>query len=119
MGDQYHFLCSDELLEKERPFGKKQNAPLFLFHVTFIAKAVNLFTQSMENDNGLPHHFLHSGHSFDFDKVQLIHQERNWVKRKILEALYIQATPNTCNLNSGMIENWLTFFQFFWSLPFS
>jgi len=54
------------------------------------------------------YHFLHLGHSFDFDKVQLIHQERNWVKRKILEALYIQTTPNTCNLNSGMKfdENW-------------
>ena len=32
---------------------------------------------------------LHSGHSFDFDKVQLVQQERNWVKQKILEALYI------------------------------
>ena len=33
MEDQCHFLRSDELLEKERPFGKKQNAPLFLFQV--------------------------------------------------------------------------------------
>ena len=84
----------------------------------FLSQAVH---QSVKNDTGLPYHFLHSGHSFDFDKVQLVQRERNWVKRKILEALYIQATANTCNLNSGMKfdENWLTFFQFFSSLPFS
>ena len=58
---------------------------------------------------------------FWLDKVQLAQRERNWVKQKILEALYIQTTANTCNLNSGMKfdENWLTFFQFFSSLPFS
>ena len=33
MGDQCHFLRSDELLEKERLFGKKRNAPLFSFPV--------------------------------------------------------------------------------------
>ena len=33
MVDQCHFLRSDELLEKERLFGKKQNAPLFSFPV--------------------------------------------------------------------------------------
>ena len=84
----------------------------------FLSQGVH---QSMKNDTGLPYHFLHSGHSFDFDKVELIHRERNWVKRKILEALYIQTTPNTCNLNSGMKfdENWLTFFHFFSNLPFS
>ena len=84
----------------------------------FLSQAVH---QSVKNDTGLPFHFLHSGHSFDFDKVQLVQRERNWVKRKILEALYIQTTSNTCNLNSGMKfdENWLTFFQFFSSLPFS
>ena len=80
----------------------------------FLSQAVH---QSVNNDTGLPYHFHHSGHSFDFDKVQLVQQERIWVKRKILEALYIQTTANTCNLNSD--ENWLTFFQFFSSLPFS
>ena len=84
----------------------------------FLSQAVY---QSVKNDTGLPFHFLYSGHSFDFDKVQLVQRERNWVKRKILEALYIQTTANTCNLNSGMKfdENWLTFFQFLSSLPFS
>ena len=44
MGDTCHFLSSDELLEKERPFGKKKNTPLFsfpvftLFHWTQIKK---------------------------------------------------------------------------------
>ena len=33
MVDQCHFLRSDELLEKERLFGKKRNAPLFSFQV--------------------------------------------------------------------------------------
>ena len=32
-GDQCHFLRSDELLGKAKPFGKKQNAPLFSFQV--------------------------------------------------------------------------------------
>ena len=56
----------------------------------FLSQAVN---QIVKNDTGLPYHFIHSGHSFDFDKVQLIQRERTWVKRKILEA-HIVAHPD-------------------------
>jgi len=104
--------------ETKRKLGTRTKEHFASCQKAFLSQAVH---QSVKNDTGLPFHFLHSGHSFDFDKVQLVQRERNWVKRKILEALYIQTTANTCNLNSGMKfdENWLTFFQFFSSLPFS
>ena len=47
---------------------------------SFLSQTVH---QSIKNVTGLPYHFLHSGHYFEFNKVQLVQQKRNWVKSKI------------------------------------
>ena len=99
----YKIFCKEcevvYLGETKQKLGIRKKEHFASCQKAFLSQEVH---QSMKNDTGLPYHFLHLGHSFDFDKVELIHRERNWVKRKILEALYIQTTPNTCNLNSGM-----------------
>ena len=81
-------------------------------------KSTKKVIQSTKNDTGLPYHVLQTGHSFDFGKAEILCQERNWRKRKLLEALHIELTPNTCNLHKGMSfdNNWITFLRYFNSL---
>ena len=58
---------------------------------------------------------IHStGHSFNFENTEIICQKRNRRKRKLLEALHIKLTPNTCNLHKvkSFDNNWLTFLKY-------
>ena len=56
-----------------------------------------------------------TGHSFDFENAEILCQESNWRKIKLLEALHIELTPNTCHLHKGKSfdNNWLTFLKYF------
>jgi hypothetical protein len=42
-----------------------------------------------------------TGHSFNFENAEILCQESNWRKRKLLKALHIELTPNICNLHKG------------------
>ena len=64
-------------------------------------KTKKKFIKSSKNDTGLPYHVFMTGHSFDFENAEILCQEINWRKRKLLEALHIELTPNTCNLRKG------------------
>jgi hypothetical protein len=69
-----------------------------------------------KTDSGLPFHSLQNpGHSFQFQNTYVLQQESCWKKRKILEAIYIELTPNTVNLNGGwkFDSNWLSHLKFF------
>ena len=70
---------------------------------------------SEKYDTGLPLHTLQTKHKFDFEKAEILCQEPNWRKRKLLEALHIELTPNTCNIHKGMNfdNNWVTFLHYF------
>ena len=76
------------------------------------------FIQSEKNDTGLPYHVFITGHSFNFENAEILCQESNWRKIKLLEALHIELTPNTCNLHKGKSfdNNWLTFLKYFKTL---
>lgn len=47
--------------------------------------------------SGLVLHCIETGHSPDFDNMEIIDMERNWSKRLTLESLHIAAN-NTCNV---------------------
>jgi hypothetical protein len=66
---------------------------------------------SEKYDTGLPLHTLQTKHKFDFEKAEILCQEPNWRKRKLLEALHIELTENTCNIHKGLgfYNNWITF----------
>ena len=84
----YKIPCKEcevvDLGETKRKLGTRTKEHFASCQKAFLSQAVH---QSVKNNTGLPYPFLHSGHSFDFDNVQLVQRERNWVKRKILEAL--------------------------------
>ena len=80
-------------------------------------KTKKKFIQSEKNDTGLPYHVFMTGHSFDFKNAKMLCHEINRRKRKLLEALHIELTPNTCNLynykGKSFDNNWLTFLKYF------
>ena len=48
------------------------------------------FIQSEKKDTKLPCHIFMIGHSFDFENAEILCQETNWRKRKLLEALHFE-----------------------------
>ena len=46
--------------------------------------------------------FMHGtwdmGHRPDWDAAEIVETEPHWVKRRVLESIWIQRTPQTCNL---------------------
>ena len=48
------------------------------------------FIQSEKKDTKLPCHIFMIGHSLDFENAEILCQETNWRKRKLLEALHIE-----------------------------
>ena len=55
--------------ETKRKLGTRTKEHFASCQKAFLSQAVH---QRIKNDTGLLDHFLHSGHSFDFDKVQLV-----------------------------------------------
>ena len=78
-------------------------------------KTKKKFIQSEKNDTGSPYNVFMTGHSFDFENAEILCQESNWRKTKLLEVLHIELTPNTCNLHKGRSfhNNWLAFLKYF------
>ena len=99
---------------------KRRNKTRFAEHIKVCKnlKTKKKFIQSEKNDTGLPYHVFMTGHSFNFENAEILCQESNWRKRKLLEALHIELTPNTCNLHKGKSfdNNWLTFLKYFKTL---
>jgi hypothetical protein len=96
---------------------KRRNKTRFSEHQRTCCKVkqTNKVIHSEKNDTGLPLHVFQTGHQFDFEKAEVLCQEPNWRKRKLLEALHIELTTNTCNIHKGMEfdYNWISFLRFF------
>ena len=119
--DRYlHFYSDHPLKDKIIGESKRRNKTRFAEHIKACEnlKTKKKFIQSEKNDTGLPYHVFMTGHSFNFENAEILCQESNWRKRKLLEALHIELTPNTCNLHKGKSfdNNWLTFLKYFKTL---
>ena len=51
--------------------------------------------------NGIAVHTNSTSHDIDWDSVEVIDQEQNWIKRKIKEALHIRSVNAPMNLDQG------------------
>lgn len=58
---------------------------------------LSLKNTNYDNASGLVLHSNETGHTPDFEDMQIIDTERNWSKRLTLESLHIAAN-NTCNI---------------------
>ena len=60
--------------------------------------------------NGIAVHAWDMEHRPDWDATEILEMEPHYWKRRILEAIWIQKTPQTCNLDCGLILNeaWTT-----------
>ena len=75
--------------ETKRQLGTRTKEHFASCQKAFLSQAVH---RSVKNDTGLPYHFLHSGHSFDFDKVQLVQQEKLGQAKDIRSSVH----PDNC-----------------------
>ena len=63
--------------------------------------------------NGISVHAWDRGHQPDWDAAEIVVAESHYVKRRVLEVIWIQKTPHTCNLDCGLTlnETWAAHIQ--------
>ena len=67
--------------------------------------------QRHDLNNGISVHANSAEHNIRWKSAQVIHREQHWMKRKLLESLYIRDNQNsTMNLDNGLRSNppWVT-----------
>ena len=66
-----------------------------------------------EPSNAVALHTASTLHAIKWEECKVIHQESNWGRRRIKEAIYIKETPNTLNTDPGLLLNptWSTLLQ--------
>ena len=66
------------------------------------------------NDNGIPFHLYTTGHKFLFNQTQILAQEKNAFRRKLIEGTHIANKKNSCvnKIAGKKIENiWMPLVQ--------
>ena len=60
--------------------------------------------------NGIAVHCWDMGHQPDWDAAEILETEPHYQKRRVLEAIWVRKTPQTCNLDCGLIldQAWTT-----------
>ena len=56
-----------------------------------------------DRKNSIAVHAWDMGHQPDWDAAEILAIESHYQKRWVLEAIWIQKTPQTCNLDCGLI----------------
>jgi hypothetical protein len=51
-----------------------------------------------KTNTGLSKHVYESKHTIDFNNVKILDHEKNYYKRRVKEAIYINSIPNNINL---------------------
>ena len=58
--------------------------------------------ENFDRKNGIAVHVWDMGHRPDWEAAEILEVEPRYMRRRVLEAIWIRNTPQVCNLDCGM-----------------